>query len=227
MHRTKWALGLVMLVFGLAVTTQFRTSTTQQPTTDTSKLRAEELAAALKASEEALQASEAERKRLEAEAGKPPATTSKPNTDTSDQLRLQALMGATTLKGPGVVVTVTVADSAPAMAKVADEDIWRVVNELLSAGAEGVAVNGVRLGPLTPIRNVGDRIMVGQTLISAPAEIAAIGDAKVLEAAIMLRGGVSYVLAKYGLKATVRQVDSLELPPVKSLPGFRFGKPQS
>jgi uncharacterized protein YlxW (UPF0749 family) len=218
-----------MMVFGLAVTTQFRTTTTQQPTSDTSKLRAEELAAALKASEEALKASETERRRLEAEKAKlqdtPGTTTTAPAPNPAEQQRLLGLVGATGLKGPGVVVTVSEAASAASKTPVSDEDLWRVVNELLAAGSEGVAINGVRLGPMTPIRNVGNRIMIGQTLISSPADVAAIGDPKVLEAAIMLRGGVSDVLARYGLKVAVKKVDSLEMPPLKNLPSFQFAKP--
>lgn len=226
MHRTKWALGLVMLVFGLLVTTQFRTTTTQK-TTDSSKLRADELSASLKASQEALKASESERRKLEEENKKLQDAINNVMPPPPEESRLKGLVGATTLKGPGAAVSVAVAENASTKSRVSDEDIWRVVNELLSAGAEGIAVNGQRLGPLTPIRNVGNRIMVGQTLISAPVEVAAIGDPKVLEAAILLRGGVSEVLARWGLKVTVRQVESVELPPLKSLPSFQFAKPQS
>ncbi|HLO03730.1 MAG TPA: DUF881 domain-containing protein [Symbiobacteriaceae bacterium] len=226
MHRTKWALGLVMTVFGLLVTTQFRTTTTQQ-STDPSKLRAEELSASLKASEEALKASEAARKKLESENKRLQEAVNTVTPPPSEEKHLKGLVGATTLKGPGVAVTVSVSDTSSTKARVSDEDIWRVVNELLSAGAEGIAVSGQRLGPLTPIRNVGNRIMVGQTLISAPVEVVAIGDPKVLEAAILLRGGVQDVLARWGLKATVQKVESVELPPLKSLPSFTFAKPQT
>jgi uncharacterized protein YlxW (UPF0749 family) len=215
-----------MTVFGLLLTTQFRTTTTQQTTTDTSRLRAEELSASLKAAQEALKASEAERKKLETENKRLQEAVHTVTPPPSEEKRLRGLLGATTLKGPGAVVTVAVAENASTKARVSDEDVWRVVNELLSAGAEGITVNGVRLGPLTPIRNVGNRIMVGSTLVSAPAEIAAIGDPKVLEAAILLRGGVTEVLARWGLKVTVRQVESVELPPVKSLPGFQFAQSQ-
>jgi uncharacterized protein YlxW (UPF0749 family) len=215
-----------MLVFGLLLTTQFRTTTTQR-STDPSKLRADELAAALKASEEALKASDAERKRLASENQRlqeslktltPPPSV--------DQKRLEALVGATILKGPGVVVTLTGNESGSVKKRVSDEDLWRVVNELLAAGGEGVAINGQRISTLTPIRNVGNRIMVGQTLVSSPVEIAAIGDPKVLEAAMLLRGGVSDVLAHWGVKLTVRQVDSIELPAIHGLPSFQFAKPQ-
>lgn len=225
-HRTKWALGLVMLVFGLLLTTQFRTTTTQQ-TPDTTKLRAEELTASLKASQEALKASEAERKKLEDENKKLQAAVNTVTPPPPEETRFKSLVGATTLKGPGGVVTVVVAENASSKSVISDEDIWRVVNELLSAGAEGIAINGNRLGPMTPIRNVGNRIMVGQTLIAAPIEVAAIGDPKVLEAAILLRGGVTEVLARWGLKTTFRPVESVELPPLKSLPGFQFAKPVS
>lgn len=215
-----------MTVFGLLLTTQFRTTTTSQ-STDPSKMRAEELSASLKASQEALKASEAERAKLEAEYKKLQDAINSVTPPPAEETRLKALIGSTALKGPGAAVTLSVSESAPAKARVSDEDIWRVVNELLSAGAEGIAVSGVRLGPLTPIRNVGNRIMVGTTLISAPVEVVAIGDPKVLEAAILLRGGVSDVLALYGLKATVQKVESVELPPLKSLPTFQFAKPQT
>lgn len=214
-----------MTVFGLLVTTQFRTTTTGL-STDPSKMRAEELSASLKASQEALKAAEAERKKLEEENKKLQDAINTVAPPPPEDARLKSLVGSTTLKGPGVAVSVVVAENASSKAVVSDEDIWRVVNELLAAGAEGIAVNGQRLGPLTPIRNVGNRIMVGQTLISAPIEVAAIGDSKVLEAAVQLRGGVTEVLARWGLKVTVRKVESVELPPLKSLPSFQYAKPQ-
>lgn len=57
-----------------------------------------------------------------------------------------------------------------------DRDIRAVVNELWSAGAEAIAVNGIRLTATTAIRFAGESILVDFQTISSPYTIDAIGD---------------------------------------------------
>ncbi|HEY2042306.1 MAG TPA: DUF881 domain-containing protein [Jatrophihabitans sp.] len=56
-----------------------------------------------------------------------------------------------------------------------DTDIRGVVNQLFAAGAEAIAVNGIRLTATTAIRFAGEAVLVDFQTISAPYTIEAIG----------------------------------------------------
>jgi len=217
---SKWALALVMMFLGLLLTIQFRI--TSQQNLDPSRMRADELVAALSDREAQLKAAEERIRALEQEVAQLRQSLSSPS-QAAEMERLRLLAGTTEVTGPGVVVTLSETPEAVSAAnKVADEDIWRVVNELLTAGAEAISVGAVRLNSVTGIRNVGDRILVHETMIASPVEIHAIGDPAVLDASLKLRGGVIDLLARWGIKVSVIRSDSLTLPPVKTPPTFRY-----
>lgn len=223
---TKWALGFVMMILGLLLTTQFRIQKQVIPN-DPGRLRSDELVAALNDKEAQLEAANQERDQLLAEVEQLRAALSvaapppKENT-----IPLEIAAGSTPVTGPGVIVTlVETPEAITAKNRVADEDLWRVVNELFTAGAEAMAVNGVRVSPVSGIRNVGNRILVNQTMIASPVEIHAVGDPTVLDQALKLRGGVIELLDRWGIKVSVTRSDSLKLPAQTTAPIFRFAKP--
>jgi uncharacterized protein YlxW (UPF0749 family) len=107
-----------------------------------------------------------------------------------DQLRnLELQSGSLPVTGPGVQIQL---DEPPAPTSVAsgrpgttpqqqvavlhDRDIRAVVNQLWAAGAEAVAVNGLRLTATSFIRFAGESVLVDFQPISAPYTIEAIGD---------------------------------------------------
>jgi uncharacterized protein YlxW (UPF0749 family) len=61
-----------------------------------------------------------------------------------------------------------------------DRDVRSVVNELWHDGAEAIAVNGVRLTPISAIRFAGEAVLVDRQPITSPYEIAAVGNADLL-----------------------------------------------
>jgi len=77
--------------------------------------------------------------------------------------RLQALAAATAVTGPGLQVTVTDtvattrSGSGSQRGTVLDRDLQLVVNDLWAAGAEAIAVGGVRLNPTSTVRRQGGR----------------------------------------------------------------------
>lgn len=223
-HGSKWALGIVMVVFGLLITTQFRIQ--KQVPLDPTRLRSEELAAELKLTQDQLKAVEKDRDKFAAELDRlrkaVDLASPAPKEDTTP---LQMMAGTLELKGPGVIVTLTESPDALAKARVQDEDLWLVLNELLAAGAEGIAVNGQRITSLSSIRNVGQRVMIYQTMTVAPFEIAAIGDGAVMEAALRLRQGVVDTLDRYGIKTTILRSEQITIPAFKGTPSFRYAKP--
>lgn len=102
---------------------------------------------------------------------------------------LELESGSLPVTGPGVQIQL---DEPPAPASAAngrpgttpqgqvallhDRDIRAVVNQLWAAGAEAIAVNGLRLTATSFIRFAGESVLVDFQAISAPYTIEAIGD---------------------------------------------------
>lgn len=118
--------------------------------------------------------------------------------------------GLTELEGPGLLVTLKDSPNAGKYLGsraavggggeiiVHDLDVLRVVNELLAAGAEAVAINGQRVAGTTSYHCVGNTIMVDQLPISTPVYIRAIGDSATLKGAMEM---------PLGVLAEIRQTD--------------------
>jgi uncharacterized protein YlxW (UPF0749 family) len=152
---------------------------------------------------------------------------------TSDAARLQALergAGGAAVVGPGVEVVLDDAadpqSESPELARVLDRDLQIAVNGLWAAGAEAVAVNGLRLTSRSAIRSAGDAILVDYRPLARPYTITAIGDPLGLEprfatgpAAESLRT----LQSTYGLVFTVSGVDRLVLP-AAALPGLSYAQ---
>ena len=102
---------------------------------------------------------------------------------------LELASGALPVTGPGVQIQLdepaaptSAANGRPGatpqdqVAVLHDRDIRAVVNQLWAAGAEAVAVNGLRLTATSFIRFAGESVLVDFQPISAPYTIEAIGD---------------------------------------------------
>lgn len=116
------------------------------------------------------------------------------------------LAGLTNVKGEGIVVIVkdsTDTTMSIEAGLVHDTDIMSIVNELKAAGAEAISVNGERILSTTAIRCVGPTIQINGTKVSSPFHIKAIGNAKYLESALNIRGGVVDSLKSYGIQVEI------------------------
>jgi uncharacterized protein YlxW (UPF0749 family) len=147
---------------------------------------------------------------------------------------LQALAGLTPVAGPGIRITLKDSPQAAATANgsaflpgiVHDFDILQVVNELRAAGAEAIAVNGIRITGYTPIRCVGPAILINGHPVPAPFVIEAIGDAKGLKSAVeMANGVVDNLRTQGGITVEIRTPDRIELSDAGSLPALKNAKP--
>ncbi|MGE5672939.1 MAG: DUF881 domain-containing protein [Mycobacterium leprae] len=219
MQRTKWALAFVMMVFGLLLMTQLRVQQ-RLPNNSVDVQRVDDLTKELKATQERLKAAEAERDRLSTQLQKAAPGSSAPAVDTTPT---QILAGTVATQGPGLIVSVTEDPTFP-KARVTDQDLWLVVNELLAAGAEGIAVNDQRLTALSGIRNVGTRIIIYGTMTTSPYQIYAIGDSNVMETALKMRGGIVDQTSKWGVKVTTQRSANILLPAFGAPPVYRFAK---
>ncbi|MBC7329382.1 DUF881 domain-containing protein [bacterium] len=144
-------------------------------------------------------------------------------------LKVQA--GLTEVMGPGVVITVNdsnVRVPSPELQSyyiVHDYDLLQLVNELKSAGAEAIAINGQRLSFYSFIRCVGNVIQVNQVPIAAPYKIEAIGDPDVLYSGLNLPGGILDYFKRIGFQVSVKKADQIVLPPYAGTTGLRFAQP--
>jgi len=133
--------------------------------------------------------------------------------------RAEITAGLTTVKGPGVIVTMT-EDSTlineeeiedPNYTIIHDDDVLKVINELRDAGAEAISVNGERLLATSEIRCAGATISVNNNRYSAPFVIKAIGDPKNLEAALTMKYGVIDILKPWGINVDVKTSEEIEI----------------
>lgn len=138
--------------------------------------------------------------------------------------------------GPGIYVEL---DDVPADAVVAEgvnvnslvvhqEDVDAVMNALWRGGAEAMTVQGVRITPFTPVRCIGNVILVGGTAFGPPYRIEAIGDPSALNDALTADPQVSiymeYVRA-YGMGWSVKLVDELSFPPLEEGFTVKYAEP--
>ena len=142
--------------------------------------------------------------------------------------KINFMAGTTAVKGPGVVLTIE--DSKKALSSadntnlyiIHDEDVLKVINELRAAGAEAIAINDQRLTANSEIRCAGPTISINNTRISAPYEIKAIGNAKNIENAVKIRGGVAESLSVWGIRLDVRQEANIIIPAYKGAVQFKY-----
>ena len=143
---------------------------------------------------------------------------------------LKARAGETELEGKGIIFTLDDSKQAAKAGEnknlyiIHDEDLLRVVNELRSAGAEAISLNGQRLIGSSEIRCVGPTVLVNERRLAAPFVILAIGNPQTLESSLNLRGGVIENFKFWGIKADVVQSDKVRVPAFKGNRTFEFAK---
>lgn len=142
--------------------------------------------------------------------------------------KLQIAAGLAAVSGKGIVVKLSDNPNAAQDAigaflpgLVHDYDVLQAVNELRSAKADAIAVNGTRITGYTPIRCVGPVIYINWEPAAAPFVIEAIGDPSVLSSAMKMPGGILDNLKNQGLGVKIWKSSSLTLPPSKGLPTFK------
>jgi uncharacterized protein YlxW (UPF0749 family) len=124
---------------------------------------------------------------LEAAAAQQSAATQALQNQVAD---LRAHAGLTQLRGPGVEVDL--ADGVPSLTPGGEagylvnfKDVQDLVNLLFAQGAEGIAVNGRRITPLSAFSGSGGQVIIDQgPPVNAPIRVLAVGDRNRMEAAL-------------------------------------------
>ena len=132
--------------------------------------------------------------------------------------RAETLAGLTEVRGEGVKIILTDSESVSGAEDAVEEfiihdsDLRLVITELAAAGAEAFSINGQRIISATPIRCVGPVITINEVKTAPPFEILAVGDKKMLEAAVNMRGGIADLFSGYGIGVSVEVSDEITVP---------------
>ena len=155
------------------------------------------------------------------------------STTTEGQTLLDALTaqemaaGLVAVSGPGI--TITIADPAPvesndpvghgqtvdAEGLVTDTDLQEAVNALWSSGAEAIAINGARIGPITAIRQAGGAVLIDFQPTSPPYVIDVIGNPATLPGTFATTSAArrfSTYRTAFGAEYSVQTAETLNVP---------------
>ncbi|HEY2916275.1 MAG TPA: DUF881 domain-containing protein [Candidatus Limnocylindrales bacterium] len=204
----RWAVGLVAVLLGILAVGQLRG---QQGVPQLANLSAQELGvlvANLNTQNQQLRDEIATLQRQQADlaAAKNRGESAVEQLD-ADLARIQAWSGVTGLTGPGVTITV----SGPIGADGVDD----LLNELRNAGAEGIAIAGIRVVTGVVVSGQPEDLTVAGQGLGAAFEIRAIGSPQILTGTLNRAGGVIALLATTYPQAqvTVTPANGVSLPP--------------
>lgn len=226
-------LTLFLLLVGFLLVVQFRAGTEIRREAELPTVRVRDLAVLVNQQEEALQALQVEVEQLRAnlQEYKTAAAEGRSAAETlskdADAYRL--VLGLTAVQGPGVIVRLKEGISTGGVVggqlQAQAQDLSGLVNELWSAGAEAIAINGVRMLATTGIRQDERGITAGTFRLEGPYLIRAVGNPNLLTSALNLRGGFVEGLRSVGLSVEVAGIESQTLPPSKGQLSFRYALP--
>ena len=145
-----------------------------------------------------------------------------------EQMEISA--GLTDVEGPGVSVILEDSSSSNLTGDEADylihdNDLLSVINELRSAGAEVISLNGERVLATTEVRCTGAVVTVNGRRYAPPYVIFAIGDSATLYNALTMRNGVVDVLSQWGIQVKVTVSDLLLIPKYNGTIDYQYAKP--
>lgn len=125
---------------------------------------------------------------------------------TEDLERIRAWAGLTDVIGQGIAITV--------LGPIGGDGIEELLNELRNAGAEAMAVDGVRIVAGVVVAGAPGSLSVENRALGDAFEIRAIGSPQILTGTLTRTGGViAQVGATYpGARLTVTPVESMTLP---------------
>jgi uncharacterized protein YlxW (UPF0749 family) len=204
----RWAVGLVAVILGVLAVGQLRG---QAGVPGLSNLTAQELGvlvANLNAQNEQLRGeiSTLQRQQSDLAAAKDRGESAVEQLE-ADLAKIRAWAGITGLSGPGVTISV--------QGTIDSEGVQDLVNELRNAGAEGIAIAGVRLVAGVVVTGGPGRLAIDGTSLGVAFDIRAVGSPQILTGTLTRAGGVIAQLATTdpGAQVTVTPADTIELPP--------------
>ena len=145
----------------------------------------------------------------------------------------KAQSGYTDMEGPGIVIKMRDNQDKEIVGYsvdydiIHDVDILNIFNDLRSAGAEAISINGQRIMSTSEIKCGGPIIRVNGKSVGTPFVIKAIGDPKLLYAAINAPNSYAYNLKNvFKIEVESRIEDSVEIPAYSKDVDYKFAKPE-
>ncbi|KPU28317.1 hypothetical protein TR13x_02995 [Caloranaerobacter sp. TR13] len=128
-------------------------------------------------------------------------------------------IGLEDVQGPGIIIKMEDNDKEVSYGEnvnydlVHDLDVLKLINDLSAAGAEAISINGQRILSRSEIKCGGPIITVNKERLASPFVIKAIGDPKVLYAAINAPNTNGYILKEVrNIKIQTKISDNIFIP---------------
>lgn len=139
---------------------------------------------------------------------------------TNDLNQIRAWSGLTQVNGPGIVITV--------QGPIGGDGVEDLLNELRNAGAEAIAVAGVRVVAGVVVAGAPGALSVENASIGASFEIRAIGSPQILTGTLTRTGGViAQVGATYpDARLTVTPIETMTLPASERTEAPTYARPR-
>ncbi len=146
--------------------------------------------------------------------------------------KTKAVAGFEKMEGPGIIIKmednqdIEMIGSEIADDVIHDIDVLNILNDLRIAGAEAISINGQRIMSVSEIKCGGPVIRINGKSVGTPFIIKAIGDPKLLSAAINAPGTYGYIqknVYKKGLETTIE--DKVIVPAYFGYFDFKYAKP--
>ena len=115
-------------------------------------------------------------------------------------------LGKTDVEGAGIIINLS-----DGTANIIAEDLINLMNELKTAEAEAISVNGQRVTNLTEFADVDSYIVVNGTRLSSPYTIQVIGNQKYLECGITAKGGFSDDMTSNGKNISITEDNNIKI----------------
>ncbi|MCX7708680.1 MAG: DUF881 domain-containing protein [Clostridia bacterium] len=144
----------------------------------------------------------------------------------SDQLKA----GVIDIQGKGIIITLS--DSEDKTLKNSDlprliihaSDIQQVLQDLIHAGAEAVAINDERIVTTTQVKSGGPVLIINSSKVAGPYKIKAIGDTEALITNLKKDSTILKLLEMDKIGVKIEKSDKVLLPGYKGKIHFQYSK---
>ncbi len=154
--------------------------------------------------------------------------------DQLEEARIAA--GLIALTGSGIVLQLE--DSLEPVGPDANEsdylvgslDLRIVIEELWTAGAEAISINGERITPTSAIIDIGPSVLVNSAYLAPPYQVTALGPADMYGRLSASPGWVEFIIERaqtYGIRVQFAEPESVDIPAFIGTVTLRYARPQA
>ncbi len=144
--------------------------------------------------------------------------------------------GLIPLTGSGIVLQLTDSleptspDGNDSDYLVGARDLRAIVEELWSAGAEAIAVNGERVTTSSAIIDVGPSVLVNAAYLVGPYQVTALGPADLYASLSASEGFVDFIRTRadgFGIGVAIAEPESVDMPAFAGTVTLRYARPEA